>query len=293
MAVMLAAAACGTPDGSAVEDDPIRAASSTVSPVADGTGSTTSPVENGTDSTVGATTAPPVDDDVPVWFGDHLAPGVCWNDTRDDAGDFDYSGVPEVVDCQEPHDNQVTGTWIADAGSYPGEDVLYEESETICNESYLDFVGVEYGDDAVEGFAVVPTEEDWSEGGRQSVCSIYLRGERVAGTLEGIGYGARPYDFPKGAPIPAQARIFSGGESEDGQRATNFELVMPPGEALEKIIEGVAEAGWEMDPPAGGSRTVVLGLSDGNADYTLTISVLDEEQPNDLTLVFYYPPPVP
>lgn len=290
---MLAAVACGGPDGSGVADDPIRAASPTTSQVEESIDSTTSRVEGSPDSTVGATTASTVAGDAPVWFGDHLAPGLCWNDTRDGAGDFDYSGIPAVVDCQEPHDNQVTATWTTDTGAYPGEDALYEESETICNASYLDFVGVEYGDDAVEGFAVVPTEGDWSEGGRQSVCSIYLRGERVAGTLEGIGYGARPYDFPEGAPIPAEARIFSGGESEDGQRATNFDLAMPPGEALEKIIEAVSEAGWEMDPPVGGSGTVVLGLSDGNADYTLTVSVLDEDQPNDLTLVFYYPPTSP
>lgn len=247
----------------------------------------------GTDTTVGATPAPTVGSDIPVWFGDHLTAGVCWNDTIDEAGNFDYSGIPVIVDCDEPHDNQVTGTWTADAGSYPGEDALYEDSESICNELYRDFVGVEYGDDAVVGFAVVPTEQAWREGGRQSVCSAYLRDERVAGTLEGIRYGARPYDFPQDAPIPEDARIFSGGESEDGQRATNFELEMPPGDALEEIIEAVSEAGWEMDPPVGASDTVVLALSNGNADYTLTISVLDEDQPNDLTLVFYYPPTSP
>jgi hypothetical protein len=255
---------------------------------------------DGTTTTVGSTTISAVDTtgspeslSAPAWFGDHLGVGDCWNDQRDEEGEFDYSGIPDLVPCEQPHDNQVTGTWTSEADSYPGEDALYSEADDVCDQSFVEFVGVDYGGDALEGFAVVPTAGDWNEGGRQSVCSVYLPGDRLAGTLEGIRYGARPYDFPSDAPIPADARIVSGGDSEDGQRATGFELTMSSDRAVAEVMSAASEAGWETDPPVSGSRTVVMNMSDGTDDYTLTISALDEDQPDDLTLVFYYPPGSP
>lgn len=290
MAAVLLVVGCGA--GTSNETGGASSTRSAETTAAPGTDASTTTVGSTTISATD-TTGPPVDDSVPAWFGDHLSVGDCWNDRRDAEGELDYSGTPDLVDCEQPHDNQVIGTWTSDADSYPGEDDLYSEADDVCDRSFVEFVGVDYGGDALLGFAVVPTAEDWNEGGRRAVCSVYLAGDRLSGTLHGIGYGARPYDFPPDAPIPADARIFSGGDSEDGQRATTFELTMPSDRAVAEILSAAADAGWETEPPVSGSRTVVLNMSDGANDYTLTISALDEDRPDDLTLVFYYPPGSP
>lgn len=254
-----------------------------------GTGDTTSstaPAATSTSAPVATTSTVPES----MWFADHLSVGDCWNDTLNDGGGFDYSGIPELVDCSAPHDNEVFAAWTPEGDEYPGEEALDAAAEEACDPAYEAFVGIPWEEaGGLDYFWLWPDEEDWATGARGMACSVYLRNVEVMGSLEGVGRGARPFDFPEDAPIPDDALLIRAGLTEDGDdRLAAFDVETDPATTLEQILTLIEAAGWTVDASGGASRTVVIELSHEGAEYTITITAPEEED-ELVSVAFYYP----
>jgi hypothetical protein len=241
-------------------------------------------------TTPGSTTVTSEPPQNAMWFAEYLAMGDCWNETSDADGEFDYSGVPEVVDCAVPHDNEVFAVWVPPIGDYPGEAGFEAIAEEVCDPAFVAFFGIDWHDaGGLDYFWLYPEEEAWAAGSYGMACSAWLRTVEVAGSLAGIGRGARPFDFPEDAPIPADALLIRAGLTEEGdQRASFFEVETDPATTLAQIMAAIEAADWTVDAQSGASRTVVLELSHGGVEYTITITT-PEEEGEPVSVGFYYP----
>ena len=97
-----------------------------------------------------------------------LAVGDCFDDT---AGD-EISDVP-VVDCAEPHDNEVFHVFDVPDGDFPGEATLLQAAEVTCLPAFEDYVGTTVASSRLEVFPITPTEASWAGGDREIVCALY------------------------------------------------------------------------------------------------------------------------
>ncbi len=102
-----------------------------------------------------------------------LSVGDCFDDTADISGG-EVSDVP-IVDCSEPHDNEVFHTFEVDDGEYPGDDVLVAEAQERCVPAFEDYVGIDYASSRLDVFPITPTEGSWDGGDREVVCALYDR----------------------------------------------------------------------------------------------------------------------
>jgi hypothetical protein len=114
-----------------------------------------------------------------------LEEGDCW----DDPEDTDSSEVSEVevVDCDEPHDNEVYLLF-----DLPGDEfdatAVDEGSQQGCLDAFEGFVGTAYEDSRLEIFPITPTSGSWEEGDREVICSVYdIELEKLVGSMEGSG----------------------------------------------------------------------------------------------------------
>jgi TolB protein len=117
-----------------------------------------------------------------------LDAGECFNDVFD--GDqFDFTVAPDVVDCSEPHDNEVMGIVELGEGSdpYPGPEALQDLAIEECSGVALVFLG---GQDIVDlelyDFYVWPDEEDWGDGVRTAVCAVYGTDQMIGTASSGF-----------------------------------------------------------------------------------------------------------
>lgn len=240
-------------------------------------------------TTLASTTVTSAPSQGPGWFAEHLAVGDCWNEPDHPDGEFDYSGVPDVVDCSVPHDNEVFAVFTPDGGEYPGEDGFEQIAQEVCDPEFSAYVGVDWSDaGALTYFWLYPDPGPWAEGIRGMACSAYLRDDAIAGSVAGIGTGTRPFDFPGDAPIPADALLIRTGLTDEGDRLALFEVETDPATTLEQILTAIDAVGWMVDASGGASRTVVLELSHEGADYTITITT-PEDEAEPVRVAFYYP----
>lgn len=110
-----------------------------------------------------------------------LAPGDCF----DDFGDVTAVATVEILDCAEPHDNEVYGTFQYEgASAYPGDDVVFDYGTERCLESFDRFVGIAYEESELDIGLLYPSSETWNEGDRQIQCFVYeFDGSKVTGSL--------------------------------------------------------------------------------------------------------------
>jgi hypothetical protein len=126
------------------------------------------------------------------WYGGHLGVGDCFDDTIDANGEYVYTGVPLIVPCAEPHDNEVFEVFQLAEGAYPGSDALGEQGEALCVGAFTDFVGVDWSVSPLDYLWIWPEEDEWDAGGHEIICSVYLPDHKIRGTMEGSGMSARP-----------------------------------------------------------------------------------------------------
>lgn len=111
-----------------------------------------------------------------------LGVGDCFND---DGSDGQVSDVP-IVDCSEPHDNEVFHTFEVADGEYPGDDALQTQAEEQCIPAFEEYVGIEYASSRLDVFPITPTEGSWSEGDREVICALYdLELAELEGSMQG------------------------------------------------------------------------------------------------------------
>ena len=111
--------------------------------------------------------------------------GDCFDDGDLGEGATEVDNVP-IVDCEEPHDNEVFATFDMTEADYPGDAATQEIAFEGCVDRFDAFVGLAYEDSALGVTYLYPTQQTWDDGDREIVCAVYrLDGVQVTGTLEG------------------------------------------------------------------------------------------------------------
>jgi hypothetical protein len=117
---------------------------------------------------------------------DQIDVGTCFNDAGD-SGAFDYTDLP-VVDCEEPHDNEVYHLFDAPAGdgAYPGNEAIAQVTRNGCLEAFEPYVGKPYTESAFLILPIPPSEASWESGDREVVCAVYDSSrEELRGSVRG------------------------------------------------------------------------------------------------------------
>jgi hypothetical protein len=117
-----------------------------------------------------------------------LAVGDCFDD-----GDMVVGGVEEIgqvpmVECTEPHDNEVYAVVTVEGDRFPGEVAIQGQADDVCLGSFEGFVGLDYATSVLDFGWLVPTADTWEAGDRVIACFIYRMDlEKVTGTLQDTG----------------------------------------------------------------------------------------------------------
>lgn len=113
-----------------------------------------------------------------------LEVGQCF----DDPPSFDEVANVDIVECSEPHDNEIYLAFDLADGSYPGEVSVEETAVQSCLAGFEPFVGQAYETSTLDIGYLFPTSETWQQGDREIVCLVYdLSGTPLTGTVEGSG----------------------------------------------------------------------------------------------------------
>ena len=114
-----------------------------------------------------------------------LAVGDCFDD--DSSTDTELSDVP-IVDCAEPHDNEVFFTFELADGDFPGDDAILGEAENRCLPAFEEYVGRDYASSELDIFPITPTSGSWDNGDREVICALYdLDLDKLTGSMQGSG----------------------------------------------------------------------------------------------------------
>lgn len=117
-----------------------------------------------------------------------LAVGDCFDD-----GDMAIGGVEELgdvpmVECSEPHDNEVYAVVTVDGDVFPGEQAIQNTADDMCLEAFDGFVGLDYEKSTLDFGWLVPTADTWVAGDRVVACFVYRMDlEKVTGSLQDTG----------------------------------------------------------------------------------------------------------
>jgi len=101
----------------------------------------------------------------------------------EDSGEF---ADTEVINCTEPHDNEIYAASFVPDGDFPGEATIDLQARADCFDEFARFIGADYEDSIYGASWYYPTEGSWAEGDREILCLVYQRdGEQVTGSLAG------------------------------------------------------------------------------------------------------------
>ena len=96
-----------------------------------------------------------------------------------------------VVDCESPHTYETYHVFDHEAGSdepYPGDEEILEYADGECRGPFADFVGLDYESSIYFITSVTPSDETWTEGDREILCTLGLEDDsEVTGSAEGSG----------------------------------------------------------------------------------------------------------
>lgn len=119
------------------------------------------------------------------------APGNVFSVAAGDCFDDPEPGVNEIselplVDCEEPHDNEVYAVVDLDDGDFPGDDAALRDAQDVCLDAFEPYVGASYATSELLATWIVPTEGSWSDGDRAVVCVLFGDG-RLEGSMQDSG----------------------------------------------------------------------------------------------------------
>lgn len=98
-----------------------------------------------------------------------LKVGDCFHDHLEQT---EVATVP-MVDCSEPHDNEIYFEYSMSDGTYPGNEAVFNSSWLRCLEEFGAFVGIDYRDSELGTLTITPTSESWGQGDRAVLCAVY------------------------------------------------------------------------------------------------------------------------
>lgn len=111
-------------------------------------------------------------------------PGDCFDDP-DTAAD-EISDVA-LVDCDDPHDNEVYAVAELEDGDYPGDEAVLTRAQDICLDAFEPYVAEPYATSELFATWIVPTEGSWSDGDRDVVCVLFDADGPLEGSMRDSG----------------------------------------------------------------------------------------------------------
>ncbi len=105
---------------------------------------------------------------------------------------INFSGAGEVdtvpvVDCAEPHDQEIFAATNLTGDAFPGEAVVSDELDAFCmGDVFTDFIGLSYADSIFYTSGFHPTAASWENGDRELLCTVGNENAQTTGTLAGI-----------------------------------------------------------------------------------------------------------
>ncbi|WP_165068344.1 septum formation family protein [Marisediminicola senii] len=115
---------------------------------------------------------------------DDLREGVCFGAVDIDS---DLVATPGTLPCDSAHDYEVYAVSTVEGDLFPGEDFMYDETYPACEDTFEDFIGVDYYDSVVGYGLLAPTAEGWDDGERGVVCFAYVYDASRDSSLRGFG----------------------------------------------------------------------------------------------------------
>jgi hypothetical protein len=117
-----------------------------------------------------------------------LAVGDCFDDVSGDGGvATEVSDVP-VVDCSEPHDNEVYAVFEMDDLIYPGVLGVQDAADEGCLGRFSPYVGIDYYESSLDYIYLAPSAESWEEGDREVICALYAMDlSKLTGSMRNSG----------------------------------------------------------------------------------------------------------
>jgi hypothetical protein len=106
------------------------------------------------------------------------------------AAEGDIVEEVEVVGCTTPHDYEIYHVVDHPAGpsdAWIGDDEMQAFVDTECKGAFESFVGTTYNSSTLFIYFLAPTENTWSGGDREVICSLYLPDEQLDESMEGSG----------------------------------------------------------------------------------------------------------
>lgn len=108
--------------------------------------------------------------------------GTCF----DDPETFEEVTDVPVVDCAEPHDNEVMANFDIPGDSYPGDTAVTEAAQNGCLERFEPYVGLDYASSIYDIGWLTPTADSWAGGDREVICFVYhVNFEKITGSVQG------------------------------------------------------------------------------------------------------------
>jgi hypothetical protein len=114
-----------------------------------------------------------------------LAVGDCFDDGDMTLGDVEELSDVPLVECDQPHDNEVYAVVTVEGDRFPGEIAIQTRADEVCLQAFESFVGLDYQTSVLDFGWLVPTAETWEVGDRVVACFIYRMDlGKVTGTLQ-------------------------------------------------------------------------------------------------------------
>ncbi len=93
-----------------------------------------------------------------------LEVGTCF----DDPDTFEEVEDVPIVECEDPHDNEVIANHDLTGSDYPGQEQTENRASQICYDSFADYVGIAYEESIYDIGLVLPNDRKLGRGGPRS-----------------------------------------------------------------------------------------------------------------------------
>ena len=115
-----------------------------------------------------------------------LAVGDCVRDMA--LSDGLVAEVVDVVDCAQPHTDEVYATFKLRDGRYPGDHQVETLAGSGCDKRFAGYVGNSAARTALDIYPIIPTKEAWSLDHDQGVlCTVSSPGHPTKGSVRNSG----------------------------------------------------------------------------------------------------------
>ena len=122
-----------------------------------------------------------------VWT---LEMGDCfddWEGATSNSVSEEITDVP-IIDCSEPHDNEIYMMEELPDGDYSGDAAMEEMAIGVCYDGFEEFVGTAYENSDLDFGWLSPTSDSWAEGDREVICFVYEYDfDKLTGSMANAG----------------------------------------------------------------------------------------------------------